>query len=224
MTAPSLWMQRTARAHLLTMQAAVCAGKQLVATAQGYTKSTGAHFVEEGFAAGMEVTVSDFATPSNNGIKYVTSVTQSLLSVEGGAVPELQNGPRTIRAFLPSRRAWENVAFTPVHPYPYVADRWLGGPSTVRTIPALGGWMETTPQYQILFYAATDTGMDALASYADGTLRHFRPGLALPDPVTGNVLRVRGDTGPFRGSLLYDTPGWSVLSVTIPLRVESRNI
>jgi hypothetical protein len=220
----SLWMQRTARAHLLTLEVARCAGHNLQATATGYTKAPGGHFVEEGFSAGMEVTAAGFTTPGNNGVKYITGVTPHALAVQGGATPEGPSAGHTLTAGLPQRRAWEAVEFTPEQPFPFVSEQWLGGPSTLLTIPADGGWVETTPQYVVRFHVAQGLGMDALAAYADATLRHFRPGLALPDAVTGNVLRVRGDTGPFRGSVLFDPPGYAVVAVTIPLRVESRNI
>jgi hypothetical protein len=220
----SLWMQRTARAHLLTLEVATSAGHNVQATATGYAKDPGGQFVEAGFCAGAEVTASGFAIPSNNGLKYVTGVTPLALAVQGGATPEGPNGNHVLRVLLPSRRAWEGVEFTPEQPFPFVSEQWLGGPTTLRTIPADGGWVETTPQYVVRFHVAQGLGMDALAAYADATMRHFRPGLALPDAVTGNVLRVRGDTGPFRGSVLFDPPGYAVVSVTIPLRVESRNI
>lgn len=128
----------------------------------------------------------------------------------------------TIALGLPSSRAWENVKFDPAPGTPYIAERWLGGPVTLTTLP-YDGFLEATPQYQVMVYTATNIGMDAASSYGDAILRHFRPGTTITD-AAGIIARVRADTGPFRTSLALDTPGWSVLSLTIPLRVETRNI
>jgi hypothetical protein len=223
MSYKSLTMQRACRAHLLNAtDIAVCAGKQLAATTTSYTKTTGAHFLEDGFAVGMEIQVTGFATAANNGIKLITAVTQLALTVAGGLTPEVPNGPRTIRAIVPTRRAWENINLTPTEGFPWISERWLGGPSTLRTTTR-DGFIEYTPQYQLVLYTPSGIGMDCAAGYADGILRHFRPGTAITD-AEGTVARVRGDTGPFRAALTLDTPGWSALSLTIPLRVETRNI
>jgi hypothetical protein len=222
MTYKSLTMQRACRAHLLnTADIAVCAGKPVIATSTGYTKSSGAHFLDEGFAVGMQVNVTGFATAANNGIKLVTAVSQTALTVQGGATPEGANGPRTIRAIIPTLQVWENINATPVEGTPWITERWLGGPSTLITTTR-DGFVENTPQYQIVLFTPSGLGMECAAAYADGILHHFRPGTAITD-AGGNVARVRGDTGPFRAALTLDTPGWSALSLTIPLRVESRN-
>lgn len=218
----ALPMQRAVRAHLLNAPIAVCSGHQVIATATGYSKATQPHFLNEGFAVGQEIEVTGFATPGNNGIKLITAVTQSDITVAGGATPEGTNGPRTISAIIPTRRAWENVALTPTEGFPWIAERWLGGPTTLTTTTR-DGWVESTPQYQIILYTPSGIGADCAASYADGILAHFRPGTAITD-AEGTVARVRGDTGPFRAALTLDTPGWSALSLTIPLRVETRNI
>lgn len=223
MTYKSLAMQRACRAHLLaTTDIAVCDGHSVTATATGYSKSTNPHFLTENFAVGMQVQVSGFSIAANNGIKFVTAVTQSELTVEGGATPEAPNGPRFIRAIIPTLRVWENINATPTEGRPWITERWLGGPSSLITTTR-DGFVENTPQYQIVLYTPSGIGMDCAAAYADGILYQFRPGTAITD-AEGIVARVRGDTGPFRAALTLDTPGWSALSLTIPLRVESRNI
>jgi hypothetical protein len=218
----ALPMQRACRQHLLAAPVAVCAGHNLAATATGYTKSPGGHFITEGFAVGMEILVSGFTTPSNNGVKLITAITELSISVAGGATAEGAGNQHRIEGVIPTRRAWENVAFAPEEGFPYILERWLGGPTTLVTTTR-DGWVEATPQYQIILYTPTGVGMDAAAAYADAILAHFRPGVAITD-ATGVVARVRGDTGPFRAALALDTPGFAALSVTIPLRVETRNI
>lgn len=222
MTYKSLTMQRACRAHLLnTASIAVSTGNNVIATSTGYSKSSGAHFLNEGFAVGMQVNVTGFATPSNDGIKLVTAVSQTALTVEGGAIAEGPSGSRTIRAIIPTLQVYENINATPIEGRPWITERWLGGPSTLITTTR-DGFIENTPQYQIVLFTPSGLGMECAAAYADGILHHFRPGSAITD-AGGNVARVRGDTGPFRAALTLDTPGWSALSLTIPLRVESRN-
>jgi hypothetical protein len=217
----SLPMQRACRARLLTLVAAEVAGDTIAATATGYTVAAPSSFLAAAFAVGQEVTASGFTTPGNNGVRLVAGVATAALTAAGTAVEAAGSG-RALRVLLPTRRAWEGVDFTPVSGQPYVTDRWLGGPTTLVTTTR-DGWVESTPQYQVQFYTRSGVGMDAGASYADAVLRLFRPGTAIT-AADGTVARVRGDTGPFRSALTLDTPGWSVVSVTIPLRAETRNI
>jgi hypothetical protein len=222
MTYRALSMQRACRAHLLATPLPSSTGHNVQATATGYTKDPGGNFVGAGFAVGMEVQASGFTTPGNNGIRLVTGVSTLDLAVQGGATAEGPSASHRVDVILPTRRAWENILLTPEEGFPWLAERWLGGPTTLTTTTR-DGFVESTPQYQVLIYTASGIGMDAAASYADAILAHFRAGTAITD-ADGAVARVRGDTGPFRTALTLDTPGWSLLSLSIPLRVESRNI
>ena len=51
-----------------------------------------------------------------------------------------------------------------------------------------------------------------------------RPGPPRITASAGDVLRVRSDVGPFRGQLQQGTPGWAVVPVTFPCRIETANI
>jgi len=213
--------QRACRAHLVTLKFGNVTGDNLAASAVGYTASN-SPFLARGYAVGMEVTASGFATAGNNGVKRVTAVSANLLTVAGGLTVEAHTNTMRLDLELPALRVWELAALTPNTPplgTPYVTDRWLPGPVTQTTISTVG-FVEATPQYQVLIYGPSGNGMDALASYGDAVLDHFKPGLALTTDA-GEVVRVRGDIAPFRTPLVLDTPGWAVVSLSVPLRIEA---
>lgn len=215
-----LQIQRACRARLLTLSVATTGTAQLSATATGYARSSGS-FLADGFAVGMELVASGFSTSGNNGTKYVTGVTASALAVQGGATVETV-GTRTLAVGLPSSRVWENFgAFTPTAGVPYITERYLAGPTSLVTF-ATTGELEATPQYQVVVFAPSGKGSDALAGYADALLHHFKVGTALT-LANGDTAMVRGDTGPFRAQIALDTPGWAAVSVTFPLRLYTFN-
>lgn len=211
-----LLIQRAMRNRLLSLPVASTSGVNLSGISGGYSRASGS-FLADGYAIGQEVVVTGFTAAALNGAKVVTGVTANTLLVAGGGAVESSASGRTITCGLPTRRAWEGLEFTPTEGAPYVSELYLGGPQTVITVQALGGEIEATPIYQVTIRARSGVGVDALAAYADALLAHFPPGLtlALSD---GNTVRVRADTAPYRTTLVLDSPGWSALSVAIPLR------
>ena len=76
--------------------------------------------------------------------------------------------------------------------------------------------------YVIGLHGVPNTGLTAIASYADGLLTLFAPGTEIVAD-NGDILRVRSDAGPFRGQLVNEEPGWAFIPVTVPLRVRTTN-
>lgn len=224
------------RARLLTLSVATTGAVSLSATASGYARVTGS-FKTNGFKKGMEVNATGFINAANNGPSVVREVADLTLEVDKevvdaatglttgllshGTVVEVAGGGRQLLAGLPRSRAWENVNFEPNTGVPYVEEDYLAGPNDLQTVGP-GGRVEALPMYVIRVYANAGSGIGALYRYARALLDLFPPkqSIAL---ASGDPLRVRGQPAPFRGQLLPDNPGWSVVPVTIPLRLETVN-
>lgn len=228
-------IQLALRQRLLTLVVATTGSTSLSATATGYARGTGS-FVSDGFARGMEVAASGFGT---NGVSVITSVSALNLGVsrlvlttnaEGAQVvtrpPMVVEGAaagRSLVAGLPSLRAWENARFDRVTGQPYVEEQYIPGPETMRT-DSYAGLLELTPMYSPRIFAPANRGISADGNYADAIRRLFTPGTTMT-LATGEQLIVRGDVAAFRGQRAQsDPPGWSVIPITIPLRVTTVSV
>lgn len=207
------------RARALTLSVATTGSTTLSATATGYARSSGS-FITDGFAIGMEVTGSGFSAAVNNTGGVITAVTATALTVDG-PVSEAAASGRTLTVGLPTRRAWENSKFTPTTGFPYVEEQLIPGP-TFETSIGPGSTLEMRPLYALQVHVPEDTNVGAPDQYADAIIALFPPRQAMT-LTNGDVLRVRGDTGPFRGQLLKRKPGWAVVPVTVPLRLYTLN-
>jgi hypothetical protein len=209
-------LQLALRARLLTLSLATTGSVSLSATATGYARTTGS-FYADGFWPGQELATAGFAS---NGTRVITQVTPTMLTVSSPITPEAAAAGRTLSVGLPSSRAWENVTFTPVTGVPWVEEQYIPGP-TVQSTMGPNGLLIAEPMVAVLTHCASDTGLTA-ARYADAVLTLFAPRQSIP-LTNGDVLRVRGDVGPFVGQLQQSQPGFAVKPVTIPCRVYTPN-
>lgn len=212
--------QLAIRTHLLTLEVATTGSLSLAASSTGYSRTSGS-FVDDGFLVGMEVVGTGFSEADNNAAKTVTVVTALGLTCSG-CVAESAAAGRTLAVPLPALRSWENLPLTPITGRPYVEEQYLSGPVSRGTLGPLGV-LEGLPTYVLNLAVPANTGMDAARAYADALLTLFAPGTALTAG-NGDVLRVRGDAAPFANQLLPRAAGWSVIPVTIPLRVRTTNV
>lgn len=206
------------RARALTLSAVTTGSATLAATTSGYTRAAGS-FVTDGFAVGMEVTPTGFAT---NAAHVITSVAAGTIGTADTLTAETAAAGRTLAVGLPALRAWENVAFTPTGGRWFVEEDYLPGPAEQVTLGALGE-IETFPQYVLKLYGTAGTGATALYVVADALLALFPPRQSITCS-DGNVISVRTNPAPYRSQLLpAPQGGWAVITVTIPCRVRSAN-
>lgn len=208
------------RTLLSTLVVCTTGSISLASSLVGYTRSDGGSFVTDGFAVGMEVLASGFAT--NNGYTTVTEVTASLLSVAGGRTVEATAAVRTVKCVLPERVVYENLNTDPDNSRQYVEEELLTDAPPQLLGLTSGGVVEHTPQYILRWYFPEDVGTRGPDRCAQKLLELFPAGstLALAD---GTFVKVRGDIMPSRSKLTPDKPGWTVCTITIPLRAYTLN-
>ena len=182
---------------------------------------TSGSFITDGYAAGMEIQPVGFSDSSNNGLGVVKLVEALNLTLDRAMVTEAAGAGKSITVGLPSRRAAENIEFTPDQGKPYVEENWLPGPTEQITVGP-GGDIEVDPLYVVKFFLPSDTGPEAANLYGDALVSLFAPRTAMT-LTNGDILRVRTNPGPFRGQLLQMKPGWATVPVTIPLRIRTTN-
>lgn len=207
------------RTQALTLSVATTGSTTLTATTTGYLRADGGSFLTDGFAVGMEITPSGFAS---NPVDVLTGVTATTLTTRTARASETSGSGRTIAVGLPALRAWENVDFTPTAGRWYVDEDYLPGPVEQQTFGGVGGEIETLPQYVLKLYGSANTGATALYKVADALLALFAPKRTLTLS-TGDTVAVRTSPAPYRGQLLPSDTGWSLVTVTIPLRSRSAN-
>lgn len=212
-------IQQAIRDRLVTLSVVTTGAITLASTASAYTRSTGS-FVTDGFEPGMELTASGFGNAAD-GLAVVLTVTATVLTVDRVLPVTSAGAGRTLSVGLPSRRAWENVRFAaPTTAKPYVEEQYIPGPSARVTLGS-GGDLEATPMYQVQLHMPEGVGKAAIRRYLDALYDHFRPDTALT--VGTDVLRVRGDVGPFSGQIQRSTEGFVVAPLTIPFRLRTVN-
>lgn len=203
------------RAHLATLSIASTGATNLVATTTGYTRPAGS-FITDGFAKGMEITPTAFAS---NPVDTLTSVAALELKTTNARSAEALAGGRTIAAKLPVIQAWENIEATPLTARWYLEEEYLPGPSNLL---GTSRFLECFPTYIVKLYGLSNTGITALYRGADAVLALFPPRQAFTLS-TGDVLRVRTNPAPSRGQLIPLAAGRAAIVVTVPLRAETAN-
>jgi hypothetical protein len=212
-------IQQAIRDRLVTLSVVTTGAITLAATATTYTRSTGS-FLTDGFWPGMEVTASGFGNAAD-GTAVVTAVAAGVLTVNRTLPVTGAGAGRTLLVTLPAQRAWENQAFAPPSGgSPYVAEQYLPG-GTVQLTLGPNGLLEVTPMYQVQIHVADGLGKAAARRYLDAILVLFTPRTAIT--VGTDVLRVRGDVGPFFSQLRPGLPGFAWAAITIPFRMQTAN-
>lgn len=211
-------LQQAIRDRLITLSVLTTGAISLASTASSYTRASGS-FVTDGFAPGMELDATGFGNAAD-GLSVVMAVAAGTLTVDRALPVTSAAAGRTLAVGLPSRRAWENVGFTPPNTKPYIEEQYIPGPSARVTL-GTDGDLEATPMYQVQIHLPEGYGKAALRRYLDALYAHFKPTTALT--VNGDILRVRGDVGPFGGQILAGMPGFAVAPLTIAFRLRTAN-
>lgn len=233
-------VQLALRTKLLGLVVATTGATSLSATATGFHRVAGS-FIADGFARGMWVTRTGFASNTPGVItnvtatdldvtlflitypapNYIQTVANPLMVVESAA------SGRTLTVGLPTMQAWENGAtLVPVSGVPYVEEQYNPGPAFVVN-DGYQGRMELRPTYFPRVYVPQGVGMSADGRYADAILRLFAPGTAIPLPTGGaaDSCIVRGESGDAAPSPSQRSPGaspgWSTIPLTIPVLVRT---
>lgn len=212
-------IQLACRARALTLEVATTGSNTLAASSSGFTRSSGS-FLTDGFRRGMEVLCSGFSKSANNARHYVENVTATLLTVST-SVTEGSGSGKTISVPLPQYQAWENIEHEPTPGAPWVEEQFLPGPTRQFTV-GLEGTLEARPIYGMQVHVPENVGVGAPNRYADALIRHFKPLTAMTLD-NGDVVRVRTDTGPFRGQLIRRKPGFVTVPVSFPLFMYTTN-
>lgn len=205
------------RAHAFACVIATTGTTTLEATATGYARASGS-FLTDGFAVGMEVTPVGFPQTS---VGRITAVTALTMTINGGRTVAASAGSRSLTAYLPAMRGYENVAITPVADTPYVTEEYLPGGGTTRTVGANGATLEALPTYVLTLYAPQNSGIGALRRSLDALLETFAPGT--PISVGPDVLRVRSDVIPSATAVRQLESGWAFSQLSIALRLFTAN-
>lgn len=207
------------RNKALALQVCTTGVTTLSATSTTIERTTGS-FLADGFAVGMEITLTGFTTPAAPTI-HLTAVTALVMTVDVTLTAQGAAAGRTVSVGLPSQRAWENRELDPTNPIAFVTEQYLPGPTTKLTTGPLGA-LQADPQYVLTLVGPANVGLTALSATADALLALFAPTTTIA-LASGDTLRVRGDVAPYRGQLVPHAPGWSRVPVTIPLRCYTSN-
>ncbi len=220
MSISNLQMQYAIRTQLLTMEAATTGSISMETTTDGFVRTTGS-FITDNFEPGMEALGTGFSASSNNASHTIDRVEALTLYVSGLTVESAGVG-KTLTVGLPAGRAWENLKFEPVAGEPFMEEEYLSGPSSQITVGTDEATVVVDPLYVVKIYVPEDLGSGAANRYADAILTAFKPNRSF-NLTNGDALRVRTDTGPFRGQLTRQRAGWVVVPITIPLRLFTQN-
>lgn len=190
----------------------------LSATANGYARLSGS-FVTDGYMVGMEVQPTGF-TQTDPGV--ISAVSASALTILGGRTVQAAATGRTLDVGVPALRAWENVALRPTSGQHYIEESYVPGTSKLWTFRAQGGQCEETGLYVLRWYGLSGHGPDGLRACVDALKALFAPGTSFT--ITGGIIRVRTDIGPWAGEIRRLDGGWAVVTLTIPWLARSTNV
>lgn len=211
------------RVLVRTLAVVTTGSTSLGATGTTYTRAAGS-FLTDGFAPGMEITtVSGFTDTAKSVVKEVAALT---LTVNRTLTTEAASAGRTLAVGLPTKRHWEGRDFVAptesngIHA-PFVDEQLLPGPTRQLTTGPTAT-LQADPQYQLTFAVAKNRGHEALERYVDAVIELFYPSRAITLD-SGDVIHVRGDTGPYRGQIMDLEPSWKIIPVSFPLRLLTSN-
>lgn len=215
-------LQIALRLRLLGVELATTGSTTLAATTTGYTRASGS-FLTDGFRVGMEVTPAGFSDTNVRVITAVSALQMLVNSTHTAGAPTAQTADagRTLTAYLPALREYDNDAFTPVTKRAYLAEEMVPAAATLLSASADGGTLQQTGLYVLRLYGVGDTGHLAIRAMSDAILARYAPGTSLS--VSGGTAYVRSDLAPFAGPLRRVDGGWSLCVLSIPWQAFSRN-
>lgn len=214
----------------------------IAATSTGYTRESGS-FVADGFAVGMEILASGFATAANNGTGVITFASAGTLlvtaytisyststglysSASRTLVAESATGNEVIVANLPVMRAWENMAFNPITGVPYVEEDFV--PATTELLGQKnGGILVESGLYVLKLYGLSGKGVTAIRRTMDALEARFAIGTPMAagshTVVVGSLGAGSTQRGPSSGQIIPQGDGRSVCVLTVPWYAQSIN-
>lgn len=208
---------RAARGHALSLTVCTTGTTSLSATATGYARASGS-FLADGFRVGMEVTPAGFAQAAVGVILAVEALT---MTIAGGRTAASAAGSRSLAVGLPSVAAWTNRPRSRTTGQPFVEEEYLPGGAPRQQVISTYGRLQFQPTYVLRYGVAQGTDHTAALAYADALITHFAP--RTPLAVSGATAYVRPDLGPFPSPVTLTDDGWAVVTLSIPLQVETDN-
>ncbi len=201
------------------VQALVCTtgSTTLAAIATGYTRASGS-FVTDQFTVGQEIQPTGFTDTTPRIVSGVSALT---LTVEGTVSAESALSGRSLYCGLYALRAWENLAFEPTNGRPFVEEDFQHLTTELVAGPAEHGLIEQQGLYHLKLYGLSNKGSNEIRLMAEAVYARFTPGTFMA--VGSDVVRVRGDVGPYTNQIFARDDGWSVLTLTIPWSILSTN-
>lgn len=203
------------RTRLLTLVVATTGSVTLAATTTGFTRSSGS-FLTDGFAAGMEVVPTGFA--SNTAV-IIQSVDALSMTIAGTRSAEASGAGRSLTVGLPVDRRWQGTQ-TPAAPAvatrPNVLEQWV--PGQARDY----GAMIDTGFYIVTWNALANKGIKAVFSQMQAIRDLFPPGQSFL--VSADQLRVTGDPAPNFTQPITTDNGYETSTLSIPWRSVTTNL
>ena len=207
-----------ARSRALTVAVCTTGSTTLAATGSTYTRAAGS-FITDGFREGMEVTPAGF---SDTTPRVITSVTATVMTVNGTPTAQVAASGRTLSVGMPTTFVSEGKLLkTRVTGVPHVVEFYVPGGAAKRGVGA-NGYVELLPTYGLQLWGPDDTGAGALASLADALLRHLKPETQLTLG-SGEIALVRTQPAPSAAPRTRLDDGWSVITLSFPLRLTTSN-
>lgn len=207
------------RNRVLGLSVCTTGSQTLSATATGYARTAGS-FLADGFADGMEFSVSGFANNGSRVIDSVTALNVTTTPATNPPVAETAAAGRTLSVGLPIGRAWSNRRdfSKPPEGRPYIDEDFVPGTHSLITASAQNGMVTEDGLYVIKWYGLEGKGETGIRKCVDALKALFTPGT-----VVGNV-RVRTDTSVRSGQILPQGNGWALCTVTIPWWALTNNL
>ena len=201
------------RERLLTASDVSHAPGVSVALASGiFTRASGS-WLDAGFAAGAEVTVTGFsASPVVGIVQSVAALTlktdiAGATTVGGGGLFEVK---------LPRDIAWEGIAFAPTAGRPHVVESFRPVGSLKRSV-GRGGAIEHRTRASFLLTYPAQRGTLAIERMAGALMKHFEPGAVTLSRagVQGSIQNVDRTPLMFDGGWVTCSVGVEILSWTL---------
>lgn len=133
-------------------------------------------FLSDGFVAGEEVTVTGFATPANNGVAVLKSVTATQLTTDKTFTTEAAGAPVTVEVRVPSVRVWENRVVNQVVGRPYVEEKLTTARSERESVGPQSR-VRVPGTYELRLCYPPGIGTDAIEVMASGLVNWFHSGI-----------------------------------------------
>lgn len=203
------------RNRALSLVVATTGVTLLSATATGYHRAAGS-FVADGFLKGMEIVPAGFAA---NAPLVIRDLTNSDITTTIPPAVEAEAAGRSLVVGIPTLRAFENVALTPVGGRPYYEEDFVPATTSLLSFPAQGGALQENGLYVSKWYGLSGVGVSALRKSVDALKALFAPGTIIT--AGANTVRI-GEAQA--GQIIPLTSGWSAIALPIPWWALSRNL